>query len=124
MSRKWSCVRRTAAPPRHSTARQSPRHFLDTSQTRPRPRAAPHGAAVADVAQVQRELLDRAARDEQQQRGGAIRVVDDENELADRLASVWTESAESSDAQVARRFIETRRGATRRQLDLLKALVT
>lgn len=58
------------------------------------------------------------------ERGGAIRVVDDENELADRLASVWTESAESSDAQVARRFIETRRGATRRQLDLLKALVT
>ena len=73
MSRKWSCVRRTAAPPRHSTARQSPRHFLDTSQTRPRPRAAPHGAAVADVAQIQRELLDRAARDEQQQRGGAVR---------------------------------------------------
>jgi 3-deoxy-D-manno-octulosonic-acid transferase len=58
------------------------------------------------------------------ERGGAIRVVDDENELADRLASVWTVSAESSDAQVARRFIETRRGATRRQLDLLKALVT
>mmetsp|Transcript_49340 Transcript_49340/g.160416 ORF Transcript_49340/g.160416 Transcript_49340/m.160416 type:complete len:476 (-) Transcript_49340:148-1575(-) len=34
--------------------------------------AAQHSAAVADVAQIQRELLDRAARDEQQQRGGAV----------------------------------------------------
>lgn len=57
------------------------------------------------------------------ERGGAIRVVEDENALADRLAGVWLESVESDDAQLARRFIETRRGATRRQLDLLKKLV-
>lgn len=57
------------------------------------------------------------------ERGGAIRVVEDENALADRLAGVWLESVESDDAQLARRFIETRRGATRRQLDLLKNLV-
>ena len=56
------------------------------------------------------------------ERGGAIRVVEDENALADRLAGVWLESVESDDAQLARRFIETRRGATRRQLDLLKKL--
>ncbi len=57
------------------------------------------------------------------ERGGAIRVVKDEDELASRLASVWTESVDGDDAQVARRFIETRRGATRRQLELLKTLV-
>jgi 3-deoxy-D-manno-octulosonic-acid transferase len=57
------------------------------------------------------------------ERGGAIRVVKDEDELASRLASVWTESVCGDDAQVARRFIETRRGATRRQLELLKTLV-
>ena len=57
------------------------------------------------------------------ERGGAIRVVDDEGGLASRLASVWSESADSDDAQVAQRFIETRRGATRRQLELLKTLV-
>ena len=54
------------------------------------------------------------------ERSGAIRVVEDEDELANRLASVWLESADDNDAQVARRFIETRRGATRRQLELLK----
>ena len=58
------------------------------------------------------------------ERGGAIRVVKDEDELASRLASVWTESVDGDDAQVARRFIEPRRGATRRQLELLKVLVT
>ena len=57
------------------------------------------------------------------ERNGAIRVVKDEDELASRLASVWTESVDGDDAQVARRFIETRRGATRRQLELLKTLV-
>ena len=57
------------------------------------------------------------------ERGGAIRVVKDEDELASRLASVWTESMDGDDARVARRFIETRRGATRRQLELLKTLV-
>jgi 3-deoxy-D-manno-octulosonic-acid transferase len=57
------------------------------------------------------------------ERSGAIRVVEDEDELANRLASVWLESADDNDAQVARRFIETRRGATRRQLELLKGLV-
>ena len=57
------------------------------------------------------------------ERGGAIRVVKDEDELASRLASVWTESVYGDDAQVARRFIETRRGATGRQLELLKTLV-
>jgi 3-deoxy-D-manno-octulosonic-acid transferase len=57
------------------------------------------------------------------ERGGAIRVVQDEDELASRLASVWTESVDGDDAEVARRFIETRRGATRRQLELLKTLV-
>ncbi len=57
------------------------------------------------------------------ERGGAIRVVEDEDELADRVASVWTELADGDDEQVPRRFIETRRGATRRQLELLKALV-
>ena len=57
------------------------------------------------------------------ERSGAIRVVEDEDELANRLAGVWLESADDNDAQVARRFIETRRGATRRQLELLKALV-
>ena len=49
--------------------------------------------------------------------------VEDEDELANRLAGVWLESADDNDAQVARRFIETRRGATRRQLELLKGLV-
>jgi 3-deoxy-D-manno-octulosonic-acid transferase len=57
------------------------------------------------------------------ERGGAIRVVQDEAELANRLASVWAESADGDDARVARRFIETRRGATRRQLELLKTLL-
>ena len=57
------------------------------------------------------------------ERSGAIRVVEDEDELANRLAGVWLESADDNDAQVARRFIETRRGATRRQLELLKGLV-
>jgi len=50
-------------------------------------------------------------------------VVKDEDELASGLASVWTESVDGDDAEVARRFIETRRGATRRQLELLKTLV-
>ena len=57
------------------------------------------------------------------ERGGVIRVVENEDELANRLARVWTGSADGDDAQVARRFIETRRGAARRQLELLKALV-
>ncbi|MEC7008763.1 MAG: glycosyltransferase N-terminal domain-containing protein, partial [Pseudomonadota bacterium] len=57
------------------------------------------------------------------ERGGAIRVVKDEDELASRLASVWTESVDGDDAQVARRFIEKRRGATPRQLEQLKTLV-
>ena len=57
------------------------------------------------------------------ERGGAIRVVKDEGELASRLASVWTEPVDGDDAQAARRFIETRRGATRRQLELLTGLV-
>ena len=34
-----------------------------------------------------------------------------------------TELVDGDDAQVARRFIETRRGATRRQLELLETLV-
>ena len=50
-------------------------------------------------------------------------MVEDEDELANQLARVWIGSADGADAQVARRFIETRRGATRRQLELLKALV-
>ena len=57
------------------------------------------------------------------ERGGAIRVVKDEHGLVSRLASVWTESVDGDDAQVARRFIETRRGATRRQLELLRTLM-
>ena len=57
------------------------------------------------------------------ERGGAIRVVVDQQELADRLASVWEGDKLDSDAKRAQTFIETRRGATRRQLDLLKALL-
>ena len=57
------------------------------------------------------------------ERGGAIRVVVDQQELADRLASVWEGGKQDSDAKRAQTFIETRRGATRRQLDLLKALL-
>ena len=57
------------------------------------------------------------------ERGGAIRVVVDQQELADRLASVWEGDTLDSDAKRAQTFIETRRGATRRQLDLLKALL-
>ena len=57
------------------------------------------------------------------ERGGAIRVVVDQQELADRLASVWEGDEQDSDAKRAQTFIETRRGATRRQLDLLKALL-
>ena len=57
------------------------------------------------------------------ERGGAIRVVVDQKELADRLASVWEGDKQDSDAKRAQTFIETRRGATRRQLDLLKALL-
>lgn len=57
------------------------------------------------------------------ERGGAIRVVVDQQELADRLASVWEGEKQDSDAKRAQTFIETRRGATRRQLDLLKALL-
>ena len=57
------------------------------------------------------------------ERGGAIRVVVDQQELADRLASVWEGERQDSDAKRAQTFIETRRGATRRQLDLLKALL-
>lgn len=57
------------------------------------------------------------------ERGGAIRVVTDQQELADRLASVWEGEGQDSDAKRARTFIETRRGATRRQLDLLKDLL-
>ena len=57
------------------------------------------------------------------ERGGAIRVVVDQKELADRLASVWEGDKMDSDAKRAQTFIETRRGATRRQLDLLKALL-
>lgn len=57
------------------------------------------------------------------ERGGAIRVVVDQEELADRLASVWEGDKQDSDAKRAQTFIETRRGATRRQLDLLKALL-
>jgi 3-deoxy-D-manno-octulosonic-acid transferase len=57
------------------------------------------------------------------ERGGAIRVVVDEQELADRLASVWEGNQQVSDAKRAQTFIETRRGATRRQLDLLKTLL-
>ena len=57
------------------------------------------------------------------ERGGAIRVVVDQEELADRLASVWEGEKQDSDAKRAQTFIETRRGATRRQLDLLKALL-
>ena len=56
-------------------------------------------------------------------RGGAIRVVVDQKELADRLASVWEGDKMDSDAKRAQTFIEKRRGATRRQLDLLKALL-
>lgn len=57
------------------------------------------------------------------ERGGAIRVVVDQGELADRLASVWEGDKQDSGAKRAQTFIETRRGATRRQLDLLKALL-
>ena len=57
------------------------------------------------------------------ERGGAIRVVTDQHELADRLASVWENEGQDSEARRARTFIETRRGATRRQLDLLKGLL-
>ena len=57
------------------------------------------------------------------ERGGAIRVVVDQKELADRLASVWEGDKQDNDAKRAQTFIETRRGATRRQLDLLKALL-
>ena len=57
------------------------------------------------------------------ERGGAIRVVVDQQELADRLASVWEGDKQDSDAKRAQTFIKTRRGATRRQLDLLKALL-
>ena len=57
------------------------------------------------------------------ERGGAIRVVVDQQELADRLASVWEGDKRDNDAKLAQTFIETRRGATRRQLDLLKALL-
>ena len=57
------------------------------------------------------------------ERGGAIRIVVDEQELADRLASVWESDQQDSDAKRTQTFIETRRGATRRQLDLLKALL-
>ena len=57
------------------------------------------------------------------ERGGAIRVVVDQEELADRLASVWEGDKQDSGAKRAQTFIETRRGATRRQLDLLKALL-
>ena len=57
------------------------------------------------------------------ERGGAIRVVVDQQELADRLASVWEGDKQDSDAKRAQTFIERRRGATRRQLDLLKALL-
>ena len=55
------------------------------------------------------------------ERGGAIRVVVDQQELADRLASVWEGEKQDSDAKRAQTFIETRRGATRRQLDLFKS---
>lgn len=57
------------------------------------------------------------------ERGGAIRVVVDQEELTDRLAGVWEGDNQDSDAKRAQTFIETRRGATRRQLDLLKALL-
>ena len=57
------------------------------------------------------------------ERGGAIRIVVDEQELADRLASVWESDQQDSDAKRTQTFIETRRGATRRQLDLLKGLL-
>ena len=57
------------------------------------------------------------------ERGGAIRIVVDEQELADRLASVWESDQKDSDAKRTQTFIETRRGATRRQLDLLKRLL-
>ena len=57
------------------------------------------------------------------ERGGAIRIVVDEQELADRLASVWESDHQDSDAKRTQTFIETRRGATRRQLDLLKGLL-
>ncbi|MBL6823486.1 MAG: 3-deoxy-D-manno-octulosonic acid transferase, partial [Luminiphilus sp.] len=57
------------------------------------------------------------------ERDGAIRMVADEHQLADRLASVWLDDNDVDEAQVARRFIETRRGATRRQLDLLRSLL-
>jgi hypothetical protein len=50
-------------------------------------------------------------------------MVADEHQLADRLASVWLDDNDVDEAQVARRFIETRRGATRRQLDLLRSLL-
>ena len=72
------------------------------------------GPNVINFATIVREM----------ERGGAIHVVEDEIELGNRLASVWTESADSDGAQVARRFIDTRRGATRRQLELLETLVT
>jgi len=57
------------------------------------------------------------------ERGGAVQVVNNEAQLADRLAGVWSESLDNDGAHRARQFVETRRGATRRQLDLLKGLV-
>jgi 3-deoxy-D-manno-octulosonic-acid transferase len=57
------------------------------------------------------------------ERGGAVQVVNNEDQLADRLAGVWSESLDNDGAHRARQFVETRRGATRRQLDLLKGLV-
>ena len=57
------------------------------------------------------------------ERGGAISVVTDQYQLADRLAQVWQSRGQEGEAQRARVFIETRRGATRRQLDLLKTLL-
>ena len=70
------------------------------------------GSRVHEELHAQRIAVDARV----EQRGGAIRVVEDEDELADRVASVWTELADGDDEQVPRRFIETRRGATRRQL--------
>ena len=71
------------------------------------------GPHVINFATIVREM----------ERSGAIRVVIDQQELADRLASVWEGDKQDSDAKRAQTFIETRRGATRRQLDLLKALL-
>lgn len=57
------------------------------------------------------------------ERGGAIRIVADQYQLADRVASVWKTEEQGSESKRAQTFIETRRGATRRQLDLLQALL-